>query len=57
MAAMASDSNSGAGGRSGTGSPTPTDADRIAELQESVKRIEVSHVVMSVVCGPEISGD
>lgn len=57
MAAMASDSNSGAGGRSGTGSPTPTDADRIAELQESVKRIEVSHVVMSVVCGPELSGD
>lgn len=37
MAAMASDSNGGA------------EADRIAELQESVKRIEVSLGVVSVV--------
>lgn len=42
MAAMASNSDSGAGGRSATASPSPTDADRIAELQESVKRIEAS---------------
>eukprot|EP00903_Cladosiphon_okamuranus_P020222 g18562.t1 len=37
---MASDSSGGAGGRSATASPTRTKADRIAELQESVKRIE-----------------
>lgn len=53
---MASDSDSGR--RSPTASPTLTDADRIVDLQESVKRIEVSRIRFS---GgdffPEVSGN